>query len=479
MALNASLEVWLVIVAAFLFVCVLASKISARLGIPALILFIGVGMLAGSDGPGGIEFENMGLTRSLGTIALAFILFAGGLDTSWKVLSPVLWRGIALSTVGVAVTAGLVGLCAYYLLNLPPLVALLLGAVVSSTDAAAVFGVLRSSGLKLKYNITPTLELESGTNDPVAIFLTIGITDLLVRPDASVLALVGHLLLEMPLGFAVGLLAGYGAVAMINRIRLEYDGLYPIVTIATVCFAFGCASLIKGNAFLAVYVAGVTMGSRNFVHRLNLIQFHDAIAWLTQIVMFVVLGLLVFPSDLAAIAVPGLILSLFVILVARPAAVFVSLLFAKMQKRTKFFISWAGLRGAVPIILATIPALAGVKEAALIFNLVFFIVVTSVLIQGTSLRHLAKLLNVAAPQDSRPTMTKAANEDLLEVRLDEDSRSIGKQVVELGLPSTAIIVLLIRGGDSYIPQGSTVLKSGDVLLLATRRQDEEELKRFF
>lgn len=479
MALNASLEVWLVIIAAFLFVCVVASKISAKLGIPALILFIGVGMLAGSDGPGGIEFENMGLTRSLGTIALAFILFAGGLDTSWKALRPVMWRGLALSTFGVAVTAGLVGLCAHYLLNLPPLVALLLGAVVSSTDAAAVFGVLRSSGLRLKHNITPLLELESGTNDPVAIFLTIGITDLLVRPGSSVLGLVGHLLLEMPLGFAIGLIAGYGAVAIINRIRLEYDGLYPIVTIATVCFAFGCASLIKGNPFLAVYVAGVTMGSRNFLHRLNLIQFHDAIAWLTQIVMFVVLGLLVFPSDLATIAIPGLILSIFLILIARPAAVFVALLFAKMQKRTKFFISWAGLRGAVPIILATIPALAGVKEAALIFNLVFFIVVTSVLIQGSSLRHLAKLLNVSSPQSTRPTMAKAANEDLLEIRLGPQSRSIGKQVVELGLPATAIIVLLIRGGDSYIPQGSTVLKDGDVLLLATRRQDQEELRRFF
>lgn len=474
-----ALEVWLVIVAAFLFVCVIASKISAKLGIPALVLFLGIGMLAGSDGPGGIAFDDMALTKSLGTIALAFILFAGGLDTTFSTLRPVIWRSVSLSTLGVVVTAGLVGLFAHYLLNLPPLVALLLGAVVSPTDAAAVFGVLRSSGLKLKHNITPLLELESGTNDPVAIFLVIGITDLLIHPGASVPALIGHLFLEMPLGFAVGLIAGYGAAIIINRIRLEYDGLYPIITIATVCFAFGGAHLIQGNPFLAVYVAGVTMGSRNFLHRLNLIQFHDAIAWLTQIVMFAVLGLLVFPTDLAKVAVPGMILSLFLILVARPAAVFIALLFARMQKRTKFFVSWAGLRGAVPIILATFPAIAGVPEAPLIFNLVFFIVVTSVLMQGTTIRLLAKRLSVAAIERPATYLRKSAHEDLLEIRLEEGSGSIGKQVVDLGLPSTALIVLLKRGKNSYIPQGSTVLREGDVMLVATRREDREELKRFF
>jgi cell volume regulation protein A len=334
--------------------------------------------------------------------------------------------------------------------------------------------------MRMKHNITPLLELESGANDPVAIFLTLGITQLIVKPETSVAGLLGHLLLEMPLGLGIGMLAGWGAVAIINRIRLEYDGLYPAITIATVCFSFGAAHLIGGNPFLSVYVAGVTMGSRTFLHRLTLIQFHDAMAWLTQIVMFVVLGLLVFPKQLPSIAGPGLALSLFLILVARPLAVFISLALTKMQKRTKFFISWAGLRGAVPIILATFPAIAGVPEAPKIFNLVFFIVATSVLIQGTTLKALAKKLSVTVTQKtSFQDLPQATSADLLEIRLEPDSRAIGKQVVELGLPSTALIVLLKRGPNSHIPRGSTVLQGGDILVIASRLQDHNELERRF
>lgn len=474
-----SLELWMVIVAAFLLVCVFASKVSAKLGIPALILFIGVGMLAGSDGPGGIAFDDMSLTKTLGTIALAFILFAGGLDTTFSDVKPVLRKGLSLATLGVMITAGIVGLFAHYALKMPPLVAMLLGAVVSSTDAAAVFGVMRNAGVRLKHQITPLLEFESGTNDPVAVFLVIGITDLIVDPTASIGSKLLAMLFEMPIGLLVGVLAGYGAVAIINRLRLEYDGLYPVITTATVCLAFGAAYFAFGNPFLAVYAAGVTMGSRNFVHRLNLIQFHDAVAWLTQIVMFVLLGLLVFPSELVNVAVPGLLLSLVLILVARPVAVFISLLGSRMQKRTKFFISWAGLRGAVPIILATFPAIEGVPEAPMIFNLVFFIVVSSVLIQGTMIRRMAHWLSVAAPQTERADTRSQTQADLLEIRLEPGSRAVSKQVVNLGMPSTALIVLLKRGDQSYIPQGSTVLREGDLLLVATRREDHEDLKTLF
>jgi len=469
----------MVVVAAFLLVCVFASKISSKLGIPALVLFIGVGMLAGSDGPGGIHFDDMSLVKVLGTIALAFILFAGGLDSTISAIKPVFKRGLSLATIGVLVTAGVVGVFAYYFLNVPPLVAMLLGAVVSSTDAAAVFGVMRNAGVRLKHQITPLLEFESGTNDPVAVFLVIGLTDLIIDPSATMVSKLLGLLIEMPIGAAVGFVAGYGAVAIINRLRLEYHGLYPVITVATVCLAFGAAHFAMGNPFLSVYVAGVTMGSRNFVHRLNLIQFHDAIAWLTQIVMFVLLGLLVFPSELIQVAVPGLLLSLVLIFLARPVAVFISLLGSRMQKRTKFFVSWAGLRGAVPIILATFPALEGVPEAPLIFNVVFFIVVSSVLIQGTMIKRMAHWLSVAAPESEPDDTRSRAHGDLLEIRLGADSPSINKQVVTLGMPSTALIVLLKRDEQSYIPQGSTVLREGDLLLIATRREDQDDLKTLF
>lgn len=480
MPFGASLGLILVLCAAFLLVCVVASKISAKSGIPALVLFLGIGMLAGSDGPGGIHFSDMALTKTLGTLALAFILFAGGLETNWQTLKKVALKGAALSTIGVAITCALIGAFAHYVLKLPPMIGLLLGAVVSSTDAAAIFGVLRSSGTRLKHNLTPLLEFESGTNDPVAVFLTIAMTEIVKHPGTSMVNFIPELLIEMPLGFAIGLVAGWGAVALINRVRLEYDGLYSIITVATVCFAFGGAEVLHGNPFLAVYVAGVTMGSRKFLHRLALIQFHDAIAWLTQIVMFVVLGLLVYPRQLLDVAVPGLLLSLFLIFVARPVSVGVALLLSKMPFRSKVFVSWAGLRGAVPIILATFPAIAGVPEAQMIFNLVFFIVLTSVLIQGSTLRPFARLLGVGVDRNpDESDLTPASNEDLLEVSVQPGSRTVGRQVVDLGLPPTALIVLLTRNDESYIPRGSTVLAEGDKMLIATRLQDREELKKRF
>lgn len=475
-----ALDYAFVVAGGFLLLCILASKVSAKLGVPALIFFLGLGMLIGSDGPGGIHFADYGLSQAIGYAALAFILFAGGLDTSWETIRPVLKRGISLATLGVVVTGGLIALFAHKVLGVPLMLSLLLGAIVSSTDAAAVFGVIRTSGMRLKHNITPLLELESGSNDPVAIFLTIGITQLIVEPATSAWSLVPKLLLEMPLGLAIGWLCGHLSVQLINRLRLEYDGLYPVITIATVCLSYGGAHLLGGNAFVAVYVAGVAMGSKNFLHRVSLIQFHDAVAWVVQIVMFVMLGLLVFPGQLPGVALNGILLSLFLILVARPAAVFVSLAFVKLQKRTKLFISWAGLRGAVPIILATFPAIAGVPEAQTIFNLVFFIVVTSVLIQGTTLRALAKWLNVILPGTTgMPDLKRAEKEDLLEINLTDDSFAVGRQIVELGLPPTALIVLLSRGGENFIPRGATVLKAGDQVLVATRRLDQDELRQRF
>lgn len=480
MVAGVSLEVVLVLVGVLLFLSVLASKASAKLGIPALALFLGLGMLAGSDGPGGISFDDPGLAKTLGSVALAFILFAGGLDTAWERVRPVIVPGLLLSTLGVLLTAGLVGYFAYRFLGFSLLEGLLLGAVVSSTDAAAVFGVLRSRTISLKHRITPLLELESGTNDPLAVFLTIGLLELLMSPGASIGALVPQFLLQMPIGLAVGGLGGFAAVWLINRVRLEYDGLYPAITIALICLTYGGASLLGGNEFLAVYTAGLTMGSRNFLHKLGLLQFHDGLAWMMQITMFLALGLLSFPSQVLQVSVAGLALSGFLIFVARPAAVYLSLAASPMSFAGKAVVAWAGLRGAVPIILATFPLTEGIPKADLIFNLVFFVVLTSVIVQGTTLPSVARWLGMM--EDRKPELPEKPippNADLLEIELPPDADAVGRMVVELPLPPTALLVLLRRGEEGYIPRGSTLLKAHDVLVVATRKEDQAELRQLF
>lgn len=472
---RGAIEIALLVGAVFLLLGVVASKISSRIGVPALVLFIGIGMLSGSEGPGGIVFENFQLTKEIGLILLAFIAFAGGLDTEWEEIKPIVGSGIVLATLGVAATAGLVGAFAHVFLGLSLLEGLLLGAIVSSTDAAAIFSVLRGANISLKYRLRSLLEFESGANDPLAVILTIGLTSLIGEPNASVGGLVLRLLQQMSFGLALGYAFGLGAVWLINRVRLEYDGLYTVLTIALVATTYGTAHMVGGSEFLAVYVAGLTMGSRNFLHKISLIQFHDGIAWLFQITVFLALGLLVFPSQLLAAIGMGTVVALFMIFIARPVAVFAALPFSGIPKRARMFVAWAGLRGAFPIVLGTLPILAGVQSGHVIFNVVFFVVLFSVLVQGTTLRYVGRLLGVVevrAPEDLQP----AQHSELLEVELGPDSPSAGRQVIELGLPKTALIVLLKRDSQAYIPRGGTVLKAGDKLLVATRREDHDELR---
>jgi potassium/hydrogen antiporter len=476
MGQSHNVELALLLGAAFLLISVLASKVSSRLGVPALIVFIGIGMLAGSEGPGGIHFADFGLVKEIGMILLGFILFAGGMDTDWAHLRPVAWRGFALSTIGSVATAGLVGGFAHYVLGFGVFEGLLLGAIVSSTDAAAIFSVLRGRNLALKHRIAPLLELESGTNDPIAVFLTAGLTELIASPGGSLWQLLPSLAIQMPIGVAVGVAFGRGAVWLINHLRLEYDGLYPVVTLATAAATYGVAPLLMGNEFIAVYAAGVALGSSMFVHKISLVQFHDGIAWLLQITVFLALGLLVFPSQIVPAIGSGIALAVFLMLFARPVAVFIALTFAHMTKRSRFFVAWAGLRGAFPIILATFPVLAGLPEGHRIFNLVFFVVVVSVLVQGTTLRPLAHILGVVAKRTGDDDLKPAHHSEMVEIKLRQDSPAAGKQVIELGLPRTALLVLLRRHGGDYIPRGSTVLRPGDTLVMATRREDHDELR---
>jgi len=376
------LEHILLVASILLIASVLVSKISNRLGIPALLLFIGIGMLAGSEGPGGIPYDDPRSAQFVGVVALAFILFAGGLDTDRKSLSRVFWQGLSLATIGVLITAVVVGFVATAVLKLSWLEGLLLGSIVSSTDAAAVFSILRGQRIGLKGATTPLLELESGSNDPMAAFLTVAVIVLLRDSHASWISIPFMFVLQMAVGAIAGYAIGKATVLLLNRLKLEVEGLYPVLTIGAVLLTYSVASLLKGSGFLAVYLAGIVMGDSEVIQKRSLTRFHDGVAWLMQIAMFLVLGLLVFPSRLVRVAGPGLLISLVLILVARPLAAFAALAAARLRLRQKVFISWVGLRGAVPIVLATFPYLAGIPKPDLYFDVVFFIVLTSVLLQG-------------------------------------------------------------------------------------------------
>ena len=400
------LEVVGLIVAGLLLASILASKISNQIGIPALLFFLIIGWVVGTVG--GISLENPAIAKFIGDAALIFILFAGGLDTEWTAIKPVLGKGLSLSTIGVFITMLILGTFAWFILGsfssfmigvhgISFSQGLLLGAIVSSTDAAAVFSVLRSSHLGLKGNLKPLLELESGSNDPMAVLLTTTLINFLVGTDTSLVTVGISLVMQLVVGAAVGYGAGLFLVWAINRLNLSAQGLYPVATIALVLLTYSVTTLLGGNGFLAVYIAGVVKGNRPFVYQDTIVAFHDGIAWLMQIIMFLTLGMLSVPyqAELFSIASVAFAIALFLIFVARPISVLVSLAWTKMPWREKLFVAWVGLRGAVPIVLATFPLAVGMTQAGEIFTVVSFVVVTSVLIQGFSLATVARWLNLA------------------------------------------------------------------------------------
>ncbi len=450
---------------------ILASRVSDRAGVPTLIVFLCIGMLAGSDGPGGIQFTNTQAANLVGTIALAFILFSGGLDTNWRVIRPVIKRGILLSTVGVVLTAGLVGLFAWLVLGFELLTGLLVGAIVSSTDAAAVFAVLRRRGVSLKGNLKPLLELESGSNDPMAIFLTAGITRMLMEPDFRWAYLIPALVWNMLGGIALGLLAGKLAALLFNRIRLGYEGLYPVLSISVVLLTFGMTQYIACNGYLAVYLCGIMLNASRFNYHRYVVKFHDGIAWLMQIVLFLVLGLLVFPSQLPKIALTAVPIVLFLMAVARPAAVAIGLLGSDFSWRERGLAAWTGLRGAVPIVLATFPLMAGYSQSAMVFNIVFFIVLTSVLVQGTFLMPVARWLKVDEPLPPIPRYSLEIQRsgqvqgETRELEVLPTMAAAGRTIADLDIPPGVLILLIGRGEEFVVPRGQTRIEPYDTLLM--------------
>ena len=453
---------------------ILASRASESLGVPALIVFLCIGMLAGADGPGGIEFDNAPAANFIGTLALAFILFSGGLGTNWRIMGPVAIPAIILSTFGVLVTAVLVGLFAWYVLGFTILTSMLLGSIISSTDAAAVFSILRSRGVSLKGELRPLLELESGSNDPMAVFLTLGLTQVLTVPDFAWNQLIPFFLLNMSCGLLVGFAVGRIAVFLFNRIRLEYDGLYPVLSMSLVLLTFGAAEVLKGNGFLAVYLCGMMLNGSDFAFKRYVEKFHDGLAWLMQIFMFLALGLLVNPSHLPSIASQGLLVALFLMLVARPIAVGIGLLGSSFSWRERTLAAWTGLRGAVPIVLATFPLLANYEYSDTLFNIVFFIVLTSVLIQGTLLMPVARLLKVDEPLASKPLYSLEiaragqAQGETREVQVLPHMAAAGLTVADLVLPPDVLVLLIGRGEEFVVPRGRTRIEPYDTLLLLGR-----------
>ncbi len=481
LAYAVSIELILIAAAVLLALSLFAGSASGRFGIPALLTFLVIGMLAGSEGPGGIYFDDPWMAQSLGVVALIFIIFAGGLDTNWQSIKPVLAKGIVLSTLGVVLTAAILGVCVKYIAGFTIKEAMLLGAIVSSTDVAAVFAILRSRSVSLKPHVKALLEFESGSNDPMAVFLTIAVITAITNEQSTAAGVALMFVQQMSVGAIAGFLAGKILIFSIKRANFEYEGLYSVLAIAAISLTYGLTSYSGGSGFLAVYVAGLVLGREDFVHKRVLMHFHDGIAWLMQIAMFLVLGLLVFPSQLISVTVAGLLISLALIFVARPLSVFISLAFLRSSLREKLLVSWVGLRGAAPIILATFPLLANVPQAQMMFNLVFFVVLTSTLIQGPLMPFVAGWLKQEVPVLKRPRSpievepSEKMKSDLIDILIPRGAKIAGKQVKDLKMPEGNLIILINRDDKFFTPTGSTVLHEADMLLVLADKESIQKI----
>ena len=480
------------------FLSLIAGTVSERTRIPALLLFLGIGMLAGGDGPGGLPFDDAPFTNWIGTVALAFILFSGGFATRWQDIRPIVVRGVLFSTLGVMLTAVTMACLIALIPGFSFKDGFLLGAIVSSTDAAAVFSILRTQKLGLKGSLKPLLEFESGSNDPMAVFLTLAVLRWIDAPGAPFGDMLLLFLAQVIFGGVMGVLMGRLACYLIQRLRVENEALYPVWGISIVLATFGLAQSVRGNGYLAVYVCGVVMGEGDFLYKYSLERFHDAFAWLMQIAMFLVLGLLVNPGELinGSVVGVGFLVSALLMFVARPLAVLICSIRSDFSLRERLFVSWTGLRGAVPIILATYPMTEGHPHAHYFFNLIFFVVLTSVLLQGKTLAAAARLLKLDTWMRISPAYPLSfdrtpgsAGEETREVHLLPDSCVVGHTVSELNFPDGVTILLVHRGTRFLIPKGGTQLEAEDALLifgersalsgvekLLARRRDSEEAK---
>jgi len=485
--MGIQIELVLLIVSILFFVSILADKAGYRFGVPTLLLFLAVGMFFGSDGLG-IHFENIQLAQTIGTVALCIILFSGGMDTKIDDIRPVIPQGLILATFGVLLTALFTGVAVWYILNetlvsvsVGIITALLLAATMSSTDSASVFSILRSKGLVLKNNLRPMLELESGSNDPMAYVLTITLIGIVnTQGDVSFLRAAGIVVLQLIIGAAMGFLLGKLVVLGMNKLKIENASLYPIMVLTCCVFIFASTYYLKGNSYLAVYIAGLVVGNSKMVHKRSTLRFFDGISWLSQLAMFLTLGLLVNPHELYPVLIPGLLISFVMIFITRPLSVFLSLLpFRKMEWKDKTFVSWVGLRGAVPIIFAILTLAENVPHSRLIFNIVFLCTLVSLVVQGSSLPKMAQWLGVSekpnpltSPKNFDIELPEDAKSVLSEVAVNSDMLLNGNRLMDLGMPEKTLIIMVKRNNAYFVPTGKTSLNVGDKLLIIT---DEHEM----
>ena len=469
-----------------LFVSIIVGKTGYRFGVPALLLFLVVGMLFGSDGLG-LQFHNAKEAQFIGMVALSIILFSGGMDTKFTEIKPILSPGIVLSTLAVLLTALFTGLFIWWLsgmsctnIHLPLITSLLLASTMSSTDSASVFAILRSQKMNLKHNLRPMLELESGSNDPMAYMLTIVLIQFIQSSGMGVSQIALSFVIQFIVGAAAGYLLGKLAILMLNRLNIDNQSLYPILLLSFVFFTFSVTDLMKGNGYLAVYIAGMMVGNNKIMHRKEIYTFMDGLTWLFQIIMFLCLGLLVNPHEMLEVAVVALLIGVFMIVIGRPLSVFLCLLpFGKrITPTSKLFVSWVGLRGAVPIIFATYPVVADVPGADVIFNIVFFITILSLVIQGTTVSKVARLLGLSTP------MEKTGNDFGVELpeEIDSDLRDVtvtqemldkkGDTLKNMNLPQGTLVMIVKRGNEYLIPNGTLKLHVGDKLLLISEKVKE-------
>lgn len=472
-----------------LFVSIIIGKTGIRLGLPVLLLFLIVGMAVGEDGIG-IRFENPAIAQFVGVVALSIILFSGGMDTKIKEIKPVMGQGLILATLGVLFTTFITGGFVYWVAHeISPeskvLFAdcLLLAAVMSSTDSASVFNILRSKGLNLKHNLRPLLELESGSNDPMAYMLTIVLIQIMQSGEMSVGKILLSFLIQFAVGIVVGYLLGRFAVYTLNHIHIQNHSLYQVILLALVFFTFSFCEILGGNGYLAVYIAGLIVGNRRIIYKKNVANFFDGTAWLLQIIMFLTLGLLVKPKELLGVAWIGLLIGMFMIIIARPVSVLLCLLpFRRMTFRSKLYVCWLGLRGAVPIIFATYPLLAHIPQARQIFNIVFFITLLSLLIQGTSVGYVARKLRLSC---KNKRLTKEFDLDFpedvksafSEIIVTPDMLENGDHLINLPLPDNTLVVLVKRFGHYFVPNGCSQLFPQDKLLIIS--DNDKELERIY
>lgn len=464
---------------------IFSSKLSEKVGVPALIIFMAVGMLAGEDGVVGLQFDDFAIAHAAGTLALVLILFDGGLRTTLRSVRIAWGPASALSTGGVLLTAGLTGAFATWLLDLPLVVGMLFGSIVGSTDAAAVFAVLRGQGLHLHDRIAGTLEVESGSNDPMAVLLTLGLVSYLAGDLVFGWPVAGFFLQQVLIGAAAGLAVGWFGTVVVRRIPLAAAGLYPVLTVALGLLAYGLPAYLGGSGFLSVYLAGIVIGNARLPFRRGILLAHDGAAWLAQIAMFVVLGLLATPSRLIDIAPQGTLLAAALMFGARPVAVLLTLAPFGFSRRELAFLSWAGLKGAVPIVLATYPLLAGLDGALELFDMVFYVVILSALLQGWSLPWVANRLGVreiraaAPPVSLEITSLKDVDGDIVDYLADASSLAAERMVRDLALPESAVIAMLVRDGTMIPPRGSTTIHKGDHVFIVLKPGVRPAVDRLF